>query len=70
MGLICVFLWKLNAQILWQTAKVLHPGVQETHMLHTFTSLLTPQDQRKYKLSTPALKHGNASICTFTTAEL
>ncbi len=37
-------------------SQVLHPGVQETHILQTFTSLLTSNDHRKYKLSTPALK--------------
>lgn len=37
-------------------SQVLHPGLQETHMLRTCKSLLTPTDQRKHKLSTPALK--------------
>lgn len=36
--------------------RALQPGVQETHILQTFTSLLTSNDHRKYKLSTPALK--------------
>ena len=36
-------------------SQVLRPGVQETRMLHTCTSLLTSHDHKKYKLSTPAV---------------
>ena len=48
-------------------SQVLRPGVQETRMLHTCTSLLTSHDHKKYKLSTPALKVATQQLAYFTT---